>query len=177
MPARSDYHDCLTCYTYTGQYAPTKCEQCLNTWLEEVIFFWIFMFFAPIFLIGKMFQMSFAWIIIGYISYHQEWNNIDLFQFVMLLTYIGLQIVLVILGIMVCRIQYWMWHIQPGIDYVKLNSDLNVSNILQSADDWYMLRTQIPLIEKLILELYGDDIGRVILDYYHNIKLYQNEQV
>lgn len=70
-------------------------------------FIGVFMCF-PIFVVAKLFQMFFPYFIIISIYWkndwdHNVWSKCDTFQIVMLSTYIGLQIVLIILGIYAIR--------------------------------------------------------------------------
>lgn len=125
------------------------------------------------FILAKLFQMFFPYFIIGYLylennkNGHHIWHKIDAFQLVMLFTYISLQIVLIILGIIAIQINYWLWHICPGSDYVNPSSKY----IVREAIKWYEKIQWHPQIENIVIELYGPDIAHIILDYYENIKI------
>eukprot|EP01084_Bolivina_argentea_P268792 456645_1 len=175
-PSKADYEDCLCCHG-------SDCVDKMENWCEYVIFYWSIIILLPGFVIGKLFQCMFPYVIIGYLLYENHWNEIHLFQIVMLLTYIGLQIILFILGLMVFQTQYYLWHIQPGIDSVHLRTSSYVKNkntlntFIDSAEKWYFDKTYVPLIHKFILEMYGNDIGNIIMDYFHNIEISKNENI
>ena len=158
-----DWTDCLCC---RGHNFDTNIEYCF----DYVVFYILFVLFAPPFVVCKIFQMVFPYIIIGYVTYYHGWSDIDIFQYVMLFTYVGLQIVLFIFSIFVMRVHLWMHHILPGILTVTFSDD----DIVIKANEWYVQRAYGPLIQELIIEIYGDDIARIIMDFYHNIQL--NEQ-
>ena len=102
---------------------------------------------------------------------HNVWNKCDTFQLVMLATYIGLQIILVILGIYAIRINYWLWHVCPGSNYINPSS----KRIATEATNWYEKIQWYPKVEKIIDNIYGPDITRIIIDYVRNIKIEQDE--
>ena len=103
-------------------------------------------------------------------------NEIDLFQMVMLYVYVGLQLVLLILGIKVFQINFWLRHIQPEALYIWWGAS---DGIIEKYDTemrlFYDRVCWQPLVKKLILEFYGKDIGDIIMDYYASIDL-ENEK-
>ena len=164
-PSKDDYADCLCC-------KGSSCGSQLDNIFEYVIIWWLIILFCPIFFVGKLFQVIFPYIIIIYLTYYQHWMDIDLFQLVMLLTYIVLQLILLIMGVNVMRIHWFLWHIQPGYNYINFDQTLIVnSNLLLKMDNFYEKRASIPFITKYILSLFGHDIGSIIMDYFHNINL------
>merc|ERR1711997_1223072 len=74
---------------------------------------------VPIFILSRVFTILYPYWICAYLSYHGLWTEMQLFELVMLGSYIGLQIIILILGIFVFRTHRWLWHIAPGKAHVK----------------------------------------------------------
>ena len=126
--------------------------------------------FVPIWLLSKIVQISFPWIIIGYLIFSGLLvsGEIHSFQIVMLGIYIGLQLLVIILGIKVGRIHYILYHLNPsGSVNLNIGSELLILKTNEYYDEvcWY------PPIEKLLMNKFGQDIGAIIIDYCRNIKL------
>ena len=161
-PKKSDYLECCSCCEYSWIDHADRCAY--------PIFYWLLLIGAPIFTFCKILQALFPYMILGYLLYHQQLLNIDLFQLAMLFTCIGLQFILLILSIMVFRLQYWLWHIYPGRE-VTLDIDKPANTLMVPINEWYTKREWIPCIQKLLSELYGEDVATLIMDYYQQIKL------
>ena len=67
---------------------------------------------------------------------------------------------------------YLLWHISPGVSYVKLEQNIPAAILLDTIDKWYSKRLWIPQIEKYLTDLYGEDIKTLIMDYYKNRSLH-----
>ena len=126
---------------------------------------------GPIYVIGKLVQIFYPWIILSYLIYYDLFQVIDLFQLVMLSVYIGLQLILLLIGIRVCRINWWIWHIMPGENKIHLRRDIfnniDVNVLLIKCRDWYNETFMIPIVYDIVVEKFGTDIGNVIMDYYN----------
>ena len=133
--------------------------------------YWLFFIAFPVFTFCKILQALFPYVILGYLLYYDELFYVDLYQLVMLFTCIGLQFVLLILGCIVFRIQYWLWHIKPGSGWINLDVDKPADTLLQPIQNYYESRVCIPVIEKYLKNIYGQDIGKIIMDYYQNIQI------
>eukprot|EP01083_Nonionella_stella_P054904 144893_1 len=162
QPSQVDYDKCLHC---TGGSWQSQFER-----IMFVIGYWLLFVFFPAFVFCKVLQAVFPYIILGYVLYHRQLMSVDLFQLVMLITYIGLQFVLLILGVMVCRIHWWLWHIYPGRSWLTLERR-SVQHLMQPIDRWYEAKAKIPTIRKCVMNLFGQDISQIIMDYYENIQL------
>ena len=164
-----DYKQCLRC---THSYWEYQFEDIV--WLTG---YWLMFIAIPVFASCKILQAIFPYIILIYLLYHNQLFNVDLFQFVMLFVFIGLQFIVLILGIMVFRIQYWLWHVDAGQSWICLSySDSKPSTaFLNVMQDWYESKAMIPVIEKYLKIGFGQDVAAIILDYYMNIKLIDNE--
>eukprot|EP01083_Nonionella_stella_P070603 189006_1 len=164
-PSQADYRDCLC-----GRGGHHSWRQRF----EDIVFvvgYWSFFIYFPVFVFCKGLQAVFPYIILGYLLYYGQFMNVHLFQLVMLITYIGLQFVWLGLGIMVCRIHWWLWHIYPGRNWLPLKEDVSVQKFIGPIDEWYEGKTRIPIIRKYVFNVFGLDIGHIIMDYYQNIKL------
>ena len=95
-----------------------NCLHCTSSHWENnalrwtyVIGYYLFFIAFPVFTLCKILQALFPYVILGYLLCNNELFNVDLFQMVMLFTFIGLQLLLLLLGISVFRIHWWLWHI------------------------------------------------------------------
>ena len=133
--------------------------------------YWILWLAIPVFTCCKILQAIFPYVILGYLLYNEELLNVDIFQLVMLFTYIFMQLVLLILGTCVCRVQYWLWLIEPGYHSVTLHRYTEAGSLMVYIQQWYTERVWIPQINKYLSKIYGNDIATVIMDYYENINI------
>merc|ERR1712154_671950 len=78
----------------------------------------------PIYMLSRIVTILYPYWIAGYLSYHGLWSEMQLFELVMLGSYIALQWTILILGIFVFRTHRWLWHVAPGSSYVRFPSDL-----------------------------------------------------
>ena len=157
-PKPEHYQRCLRC---TGPRWQSRMEM-----IMYCIGYWLFFIAFPVFVFCKLLQAIFPYIILGYLLYYDELLNIDLFQLVMLFICIGLQFILFILGIMVCRIHWWLWHINPGHFGIYLAQQTTGEQFMASIQKWYIEINWIPIIQKYLDEIYGRDISDIIMDYY-----------
>lgn len=128
--------------------------------------------FGPIFLLSKLIQISYPWIIIGYLFAEGLLfqDQVDTFQIVMLGIYIGLQLVLLFLGIYIGRKQYMLWHVEPGNTWAHWRN-IQTVEILTEAQTFYDECCWYPQVNKIVLSRFGGDIGNIIMDYCKNFKL------
>ena len=94
--------------------------------------------FGPILFIAKILQILFPWIIIGYLVYNDLLftNKIDTFQLVMLSVHIGLQLIVFCLGIKVCRIHWWLFHIDPGMPNANWGR-IDINGLQKRINEFY----------------------------------------
>ena len=165
MPKCGDFEHALCC-------EETYWDSNFNNFVFTFGFWPVIIIAIPVFTLCKILQAVFPYIILGYLLYNGELFNVDLFQLVMLFTFIGLQVILFILTVIVMRIHFYLlWYIYPGNNYIYLKQDHSASSVLNAIDKWYTVRLWIPEIEKLLRNLYGEDIQTVIMDYYQSIEL------
>merc|ERR1712141_133360 len=72
-------------------------------------------FTIPFYLLSRIASVFYPYFIIGYLSINGLWNEMALFELVMLGTYISLQVLILLLGIPVFTTHHWLWHILPGV--------------------------------------------------------------
>ena len=87
----------------------------------------------------------------------------------MLAIYIGLQLLVVLLGIKVLRIQWFLLHINPGNNSIYLDVDHDC--LVQYTHEYYDNVYWYPNARKIVLRVFGHDIGDIIMDYCRNMKL------
>ena len=128
--------------------------------------------FGPILLLSKLIQIAYPWIIIGYLEYNRLLfnHNIDIFQMVMLIIYISMQLILLCLGIHVWRMHWWLWHVEAGNRFVMWKRR-NKDTVMREANKWYENVCWYPAVEKIIVMQFGSDIGSVIMNYCKSFQL------
>merc|ERR1712062_436228 len=70
--------------------------------------------FIPFYLLTRIATVLYPYFIVGYLWHYGLWEEMNHFEMVTLGTYIGLQMMILILGIFVFRTHYWLWHVAPG---------------------------------------------------------------
>eukprot|EP01083_Nonionella_stella_P220767 789499_1 len=145
-----------------------RCSELINF---TSIFFWI----IPVLLISKILQIIFPWIIVIYLSWNQLLfsDTIDLFQMVMLGVCIGLHLVILLLGIHVLKIHWYLWHIQPGSGSAYWGN-VNVASLKKHMHEFYDNVCWYPQVETIVFDSFlGNDIGRIIMDYCKSMQLHE----
>lgn len=170
FPTKTDYEYCICC----------ERSDCWDFYFDDicrdVCAFWVFVIVFPVFLLSKFLQILFPYIIVGFFIYWNKWDEIDLFQLVMLCIYIALQILVFILSILVWRVQRWLWHIEPGVQNIYLNCQAHV-DLDKNIKEWYFSKASLPIVEKYVMELFGPDIGKIVMDYVHSIDIGEDESM
>ena len=131
--------------------------------------------FGPIWLLSKLVQIIYPWIIVGYLLKNGLLfeGKIDIFQLVMLWIYIGLQLILLCLGVYVARTQFWLWHIEPGKTWTYWNV-VKTGPLMERANRFYDDVCWYPQVTQIVLNSFGGDIGNIIMDYCKNMELQLN---
>ena len=100
--------------------------------------------------------------------------DVNVFQSIMWLIFVVLMIMWWILAYPILKEEYYLWWIMPhrkrlkaGNDYVSVPADRMTEIVLEKYEKVMVL----PLIEKLLMEKFGDDIGKVVLEYFSSINL------
>ena len=122
--------------------------------------------FGPIWLLSKLVQIVYPWIIIGYLLKNELLfgDEIDTFQLVMLAIYTGLQLLLLVLGGYIGRTQYLLWHIEPGCTWTCW-SNIKGDELIAGANKFYDDVYWYPQVTQIVLNSFGGDIGNIIMDY------------
>ena len=125
-------------------------------------------FFLPIYLLTRVVSVFYPYFIVGYLTYNELWSEMNLFEVVMLGTYIGLQLLILILGIFVGRTHLWLWHVLPGEQRQTFSEDLNP--MLQRVYAFYDEVQWAPIVKQIVIRRLGPDIGLIVWDYVEAMK-------
>ena len=117
---------------------------------------------VPVFLISKVVQIMYPWIILIYLVIMGILTEVHVFQLVMLIVYICLQLILLPLGVYVMRINWWIWHIYPGIDYIDFGK---YTELRKYSRRWYEDVAWLPIVVQIVEERFGNDIAIIIMEY------------
>merc|ERR1712154_461674 len=122
--------------------------------------------FGPLLVIGKIIQVLLPYSILGYLAHNNLIfsGKIDAFQMVMLWVYIGLQLIVLILGWKVLTIHKYLYHIDVLFPKRRWQSF-----VPYSAGEWYESIAWYPEVKAIVYRVYGSDIGPIIMDYCHSI--------
>merc|ERR1739842_134165 len=107
----------------------------------------------------------FLYLIAAYLSYHGLWNEMNLFELVMLWTYIGLQAIILVLGIFVYRTHHWMWHVLPGFRKPHHTWPDDLNPLVKGMYAFYDNIQWIPVVRRIVLKELGPDIGLIVMEY------------
>ena len=132
---------------------------------------------GPFYVLSRLFNVVFPLIVVLYLYIDGGivlFIDVNLFQSIMWLIYVVLMIVWWILAYPVMRDEYYLWWLMPHRKYLRAASKHNAipaSKMTEMILEKYETVMVLPLIEKLLMEKFGHDIGRVVLDYFSSINL------
>ena len=70
------------------------------------------------------------------------------------------------------RINYWIWHIVPGLHYVEFaEPNCKADNVMRETHRWFDEVVWIPIVNDIVLDRFGTDIGPIIIYYIKNMVL------
>ena len=119
----------------------------------------------PIYLLSRIVTVFYPYFIVGYLSYNGLWNELNLFELVMLGTYIGLQVMILFLGIFVYRTHLWLWHVLPGMDKNDYSWPEELNSYLKKLYSFYDAVQWDPVVREIVMKELGPDIGLIVWDY------------
>ena len=119
----------------------------------------------PIYLLSRIVTVLYPYFIVGYLSYYGLWKHMNLFELVMLGSYIGLQAMVLVLGISVFRTHHWLWHVVPGIEINANKWDSDMTPFLKRMYSFYDSVQWMPVVTDIVVNEFGTDIGPIIMDY------------
>ena len=100
------------------------------------------------------------------------WVDVDIFQVIMWCIYVVLLIIWCILFGKILRHTFYECHLLPSTSYLTASDTVSVNNkVLKEIKDTYTKMSTYPILESFIIQKYGPDIGKVILEYYLAIEL------
>merc|ERR1711972_90041 len=109
-----------------------------------------------------MVTVLFPYFIIGYLSYYGVWSEMDVFPLTMLGIYIGLHVVVVVIGISAFRINWWLWHIVPT---AQMSTFGTLEPFTRRMYAFYESVRWFGNVKDIVLQELGADIGLVVLEY------------
>eukprot|EP01084_Bolivina_argentea_P001351 2498_1 len=124
----------------------------------------------PIYLVSRIITVLFPLFIVIYLYIGYDiilwYGNIDIFQFIMFVVYVGFILILGILFVFggVFREEFYGWHILPSERQLLIEKDIDKRSrdIIESYDEII----NVPIIRKLVQNKFGMDIGDIIMHYY-----------
>ena len=51
-----------------------------------------------------------------------------------------------------------------------MQREYDKDEVMRNVEDWYELRMWIPIIKQYLYDMYGEDVSKIIMDYYNNIQ-------
>ena len=79
----------------------------------------------------------------------------------------------------IVRDEFILWWIMPHTNYLKAGRGfrgISAEKMRENIKNKYENITVIPVIEKLLTEKFGDDISRIMLDFFVAIQLTNTEK-
>lgn len=135
----------------------------------------IFVFLTmPIYMVSRVVTIAYPYWIAIYLTRHGLWSEMQLFELVMLGSYIGLQIVIFVLGIFVYRMHKWLWHVAPGTMRWNMQWTDDTNAFLHRMYAFYDAVQWLPVVRTIVLRSFGPDIGPIVMIY---VKAIQAEAV
>ena len=118
--------------------------------------------FGPFYVISRAFHLILP-VLTPFIF---DWNDWDSFQFIIWGTYSCFMVIWCCGVIVVCRREFYLWHILPTMGRLKeFNVNGSFDNVLVAIFADYDRITTAPIIRKILVRLYGADVANVILLY------------
>ena len=138
----------------------------IEIFLEIVVYI-----LAPLYLISRIVGLMFPIIIILYVNGYGLWNDIDGLQWSLLGIYTCLFLAVIILCLFIVPRAYYQSFILPGADIFPTlipGSKLFVNFV---KDYYYPKLIITPIRDYLIKDIFGVDVGRIILKYLGDLNV------
>jgi len=119
----------------------------------------------PIYLLSRIVTILYPYFIVGYLFYYNLWSKMHVFELTMLGIYVFLQITIAIIGFFVLRTHLWLWHIVPSISSYSMTWRADINPFLKKLYSFYDSIQWLPITRDIVLDRFGDDIGRIIVEY------------
>jgi hypothetical protein len=115
----------------------------------------------PLYICSRIFHLIFPLIVIGYVCYSDLWFEVALLQYLLLLIYVSLVLLLCWLSIYVLELHHAMMFLAPGQSkYIARRKD-----IMLSVNQYYNGCVSIKVKVRLLSEKFGKDIATIICTY------------
>lgn len=138
--------------------------------------------FGPMYIISRIFNVMLPVLIPIYLLGNEGWNiieDMDSFQIIMWCGYVLLMVIWLCLLYVVCRDEFYLWHIIPNVEYLRGNGDTGDTTNLHVARlvmENYEEITQNPFVRKVLMNHFGDDIANIVMEYVNAINLHGGEE-
>eukprot|EP01084_Bolivina_argentea_P109400 195557_1 len=138
---------------------------CENKFIRVYVILMVYIS-GPIYLLSRIATILYPYFIIWYIYYYNLWFKLSLFELAMLGAYVLLQIIVFIFSVFVFRTHLWLWHIIPGVDEYMMDwKNKDVDLFLKNLYNFYDSIQWLPITREILLEKFGQDIGKIIIGY------------
>ena len=119
----------------------------------------------PIYLASRVATVLFPYFVMAYLSYFALWHKMALFELTMLGCYVLLQLLIVVLGMFVCRTHLWLWHVLPGEKEWNMSWPEDLNPFLKRTYAFYDSVQWLPVTREIVLKHFGTDIGQIVMIY------------
>ena len=119
----------------------------------------------PLYVLSRFLNVLFPIIIILWIYIGNLWDTIDLYQYFMLAAFTFLLCIVSIIGAYVFWLHSNVWYIIPKHSLIYINDQLTADTRLKKIKQYYLECKSIKPREIAIYQQFGNDIGRIILQY------------
>ena len=139
--------------------------------LTAYILIFVFMVFTlPIYLLSRIVSILFPYFIVVYVSYNGLWTRMELFELVMLGSYIGLQMLVLLLGVSVFRTHWALWHVLPGMSKEQHSwTENELQPFVQRMHSFYEITSWIPTAKEIVIDEMGLHIGAIVMEYVESM--------
>merc|ERR1712228_1109962 len=125
---------------------------------------------GPIYILSRWLNVLFplTFVIILAVDGINLFDEVDIFQVIMLIIWFGL-------GIDILMEDKYLWMFLPSTDNMKgIEDQTECDKVGRLIEETYFEMTLYPIIQTVVIDRFGNDIACVILYYFENIHL-ENE--
>merc|ERR1712129_60863 len=136
---------------------------------------------GPIYILSRIVNVFSPLFLVLYLNANgiNAFIDLDIFQVVMLCSYILLLSIWFILAVFNIRDAFIFWHILPStgnLHAARHNTQQN-RMIADKMKETYLEMTLYPIVEQILVKRFGTDICDIVMNYYENMKLIPSQQV
>ena len=135
---------------------------------------WLTYISGPLYLMGRLMILLTPLIVLIYLSINgiNLFGDVAVFQIAMWCIYTGLLTIWSVLLYTILKEEYVIWHIIPNTTKLAAPSVSEKLDIVtKDIKDAYEEMLLIPIVQKMITNLLGDDISQLVMFYFKSIEL------